>query len=761
MRLTDTIAIDTETTGLSPWHGDRPFAVSMCNEEGETLYEEWVVDPFSRDVYPGLTYGLQTNRFPLIKSILENPKIAKVYHNAKFDYRMLRSVGIIHRGPMHDMLLAARICNTSELQFGLKYLAKKYLHLPDDDESDLKSSVRNARVDAKHLGWKIHEDIAADYWMPKCYDPDNSICEQYAIWDAVRTMGLFKLYSQAMEKDPHYAQTYRMEMALFWKVLQMEDRGVAIDRSIVLEEYQKAIDRIDKHTQSMRLIAATVPIYQQWDKPLNPASPKQLNKLIYTPLHEGGFGLKKPELSAVVSVKDKAVGAKRATGTNWRALAVNADHPFVRELLSFRSAHKAAHGFFEVYRDIMVPDADPIPEGWKDDPNRWKGGWVVHPWFSQAGAKTGRFSCQDPNLQQAASAELSFRSWEPINSRGPFIPRPGYNFYCFDYSGQEVRIFADVANDKKMIYAFERDIDIHDNNANEAWGGRDNPSAIVAACYAMELGTQQVSSPKILETWAKYGWNYDKAAHGIHSPEAQDVAIRWLNDYDWNITKAEASSLGKKSVRGRAKMLIFAKVYGGGSDAVKNLLYCSLDEARQYLKQFDTAFPRVKQFMLELTNQTAQTGYVITRYGRKLRLDPGFEYRCVNYLVQGTAADMMKDGMLRVAEYLEDTGLDAHMVMTVHDEIVFEIRKEHAYRWLLRGIRDIMQDTGIDPQTGQPRLRIPMVVDCAIARKNWEEKRLIPQCPNDEVGFSHDAAPSPLNPKMYECQTCGKQWERK
>src|SRR5687768_1076875 len=130
------IACDTESTGLSVWRGDRPFAIDICFEDETHLYIDFPVDPKTREVRIE-----ESAEFYTIKSLLENSEIEKVFHHAKYDIRMLASINIFVKGKIHDTSLMARCVNTLEITVKLKPLAKKYLGIDTNDEEELKKSV--------------------------------------------------------------------------------------------------------------------------------------------------------------------------------------------------------------------------------------------------------------------------------------------------------------------------------------------------------------------------------------------------------------------------------------------------------------------------------------------------------------------------------------------------------------------------------------------------------------------------------------------
>lgn len=668
MDLNSAIAVDTETTGLSAWHGDMPFAVSMCNESGETWYCQWDVDPFTREVYP------DDEELDFVAQVISDKNIPKVMHNAKFDVRMLdRAYDIPLRGELHETMFAAHVVNALEHTFALKPLSDKYLGINDQDQKDLLKQVNSCRIKAKKLGWSIHESNRADYWLPRQMgrEPDN-LCEKYAVQDAERTMLLWLMYKGALTELDNWDAYYR-EMALWPVNYQMESRGVYLDTEKNAKEIREHSNRSAHELTQLQMMLG-------WDRPFEPTK----------------------DADVIAALRFLKIRIKQFTATGRVAVGFDAleeylEVPFVQHLIKYRSAQKAL-SFFTNYQKKSVKEqfGDQVLS-------------IVHPDFVQVGPKTSRFSCRNPNLQNVPNA-VTTRSREPIQARGPFGPRPGYFWYCNDYSQLEVRIFAHVSKDETMARAIELGLDMHTECANKAWGGRGNQAAINTAVEALELRQPFPSCDEVEDTWGKLGWDPEKA----RSLDREAIANKWLSKFDYLITEAEGS-LGKKTSRARAKLVLFAKLYGGGPDAIKDLLEVSRDEAADFLADYDVALPGIVRYIKMLSAQARKEGAIRNCYGRYVPIDPEFTYRAVNYMVQGSAAELLKRAMVRCHEFLRSTGLDAHLLMTIHDELVFEIKKEHAKLWLIRRLKEIMED-----HEGIFDVHLP--TEMSRVRVSWAEK---------------------------------------
>lgn len=690
LSLTGDVACDTETTGLKHWQGDRAFAVSMADEDLNTWYTEWPINPFTREVSP------VESDVRFLRKVLGDPKRRKRFFNKKFDWWMLYRAGVEVIEPADDGYFAARVCRTNEFSYKLKFLSRKYCSIPVEDEKALQERVKQARREGKKLGYKLHKKVEADYWLPRVLDPEDSFCETYAVQDAVRTMVLGVFYDRVMDReDPRIRMTYEREMELWHDVKAMEDRGVAIDWLRNQKELELAWHRWVETRNKLREMSC--------EPNLNPNSTPQLVKIVYGKKRDrqGNLGL---ECLKYTEPSKNAPDGNPSVDN--KALRPYFDIPFVGELIRHRAAVKGI-SFFEKYEELMV--RDPLcPLGDKPSGN------VIHTDIRQMGARTARFSMAEPNLQQATNPAVSARAIEFFPVRAAFGPRPGYVWIALDYGQQEVRIFAWAAKIQSMIDVLLAGGDVNSESSDKAWGGQGNEHAMHAASLALELGDPLCQKPEILDVWNRIGWDHSKCHYGYGSPQAHAAADNWLAEFNWSISKAE-KSVGLGRTRNRAKILIFTKVYGGGAKAVRDILFCSIQEAKDLLRSYDRAFPEMQAFMNDYAAEADKRGYIYNLYDRRLNVDQGFGYRAVNYLVQGTAADMMKDSIHRCRRFLLDTGLDAHVLLTIHDELVFEIRRDHLYPWLINQLMTVMsQNDG--------RIGVPMVVEPKIVTRSWEEK---------------------------------------
>jgi DNA polymerase-1 len=373
-------SVDTETTGLDPYNGDKPFAITTCDMKGNTQYISIGED----DLVP-------------IDCLLMNSKNETVYHNAKFDIQMLRVYGMEVNGKIHDTMIMSHIYNTDEQNNKLKTLAEKYLGVDNAEEEKLKAYIRKNKCNSYR-------------------DVPREIIEPYALKDARITLDLFKFYR---EKGVMQEPTYLTEMQLLKCLIAMQHRGVLIDTDFC----KKNVQEITK-----KLIAIDKKIKDE-HKGVNVRSPKQLGEYLFD----------------VCGLKCDYFTPKGGPAFDEWNLS-KYDHPIIPLILEKRELEKIKTTYLEALQE-------------KADENN-----VVHCDFHQTGARTGRFSCSKPNLQNIPRDAS-------IDVRRAFICRPDYTNFYFDYSQIELRILAHYSQEPKMIAEYlKKDTDLHSLTCKEVFG---------------------------------------------------------------------------------------------------------------------------------------------------------------------------------------------------------------------------------------------------------------------------------------------------
>ena len=276
----------------------------------------------------------------------------------------------------------------------------------------------------------------------------------------------------------------------------------------------------------------------------------------------------------------------------------------------------------------------------------------LHAEFLQTGAVTGRMASQNPGLQN-----IPIRTEQGRAIRHAFIPRDGYTLVGLDYSQVELRIAAILSGDEKLCEIFRSGRDVHTEVAS--------------------------------------------AVMGVPGSEVD------------------------REMRRRAKIINFGILYGMGVNALKTQLGTSLGEAQQYLEDYFVTFSRLKEYLEETKGFARKNGYTETLFGRRRQFPEmksllpyvraQAERMAINAPIQGTQADIIKLAMVRVDAWLLENNMrdDAHLLLQVHDELVYEVRNEKVAE-LAKNIQHIMETTFTDEQ----RNNVPILAE-AKAGPNW------------------------------------------
>jgi DNA polymerase I len=274
----------------------------------------------------------------------------------------------------------------------------------------------------------------------------------------------------------------------------------------------------------------------------------------------------------------------------------------------------------------------------------------IHASFNQTVAATGRLSSSDPNLQN-----IPIRTEQGREIRKGFVPEDGWLFLAADYSQIELRILAHFSGDDAFVSAFREGVDVHRQTA-----------AVIF-----------------------------------------DVPID-------QVTPVQ---------RDRAKTINFATLYGQGAFSLGRQLGISREESEEFIAQYFERFSGVRRFLDEQVEKAKAKGYVETLSGRR-RYIPELESKnwnvrqfgervAQNTPIQGTAADLIKEAMLRIHRGLGDRGFQARMLVQVHDELVFEVPEGELER-----VRAFV----VDEMEGAMELEVPLEVDVGVGRSWYDCK---------------------------------------
>lgn len=686
-------AIDTETTGLNPMldeivgfsiytHGQKAAYIPINHIN--YISNQKVENQLSKD-----EVKTQLDR-------LSNTKI--VMFNAKFDIRVIRHQIGSYLVAWWDGYLGQKLLNENEQENGLKALHKKYVLKNEKDAFSFTDLFENITFNLI--------PIKTGYI--------------YAARDAEITYELYKYQEQFLDKTSQkcidkdlvdVANVFRqIEMPLINVVADMEDNGIKVDtdymqklsekyNKILLEKEAEFYKICDKYSQQIESYKKSNPNHKLGSL-INIGSPQQIAILLYDILGE------------------KPVPRQPARGTGEEVLKA-IDNEFCKAILDYREVAKLISTYIDKMKNVI-------------NPNDGK----VHCVFNQYGAKTGRFSSQDPNMQNIPSHNKDIRKM--------FVADDGYVLMSSDYSQQEPKVMTQMCGDEKMLNAYKQGKDLYAEIASLAF---DKPYEDCLEFYLDENGNKT----------------------------------------------GETNKEGKER-RTQAKSILLGILYGRGITSVAEQLHCSKQKAQDIQNKVFRGFPAIQKFEEDSKQMAREFGYVTTLWGRKRRLpemqlepyefdftnlqvqqfDPlafdeetndslyndikyqaiehytnllnksygrvakeqvkararqegiiikdngGYiadaERQCVNARIQGSAADMSKKAMLLVGNDKRLKELGFNLLIPVHDELIAQCPIKNVKECSER-FAQLMSEAAKD------RLEVPISCDVAISRE-WYGKEL-------------------------------------
>lgn len=668
------LSLDTETSGLNPLI-DTLAGLCLYTPNNKGVYV-----PLNHISY--ITNQRVTNQLTNEEAaeIFNRIKINKiVFHNAKFDIRFMKNQLGVELTPYWDTLLAAKLLNENESSYSLKYLYKKYIN----------SDSPEYKFDTLFEGIQFNlVPIKSGYI--------------YAARDPEMTYELYQYQSKYLneKKLPKLYNLFsKIEIPLITGVAAMEDSGIELDFELakkLQDKYEKELNDVElKFLEVLKKYDKQIKEYRQGFKtgkdcklsdPINISSPTQIAILLYDILK-----LKSP---------DKKM--PRGTGESIIVSLVK-QIPELQLLLKYRELKKLLTTYITKMPEVAGKDGR------------------IHCNFNQMGTVTGRFSSNEPNMQNIPSHNKDIRKMFRASSGNVLIS-------C-DYSQQEPRILAHLSQDEKLIQSYK--------------DGKDIYAQIASICFHKKYEDCKEFFP------------------------------------DGTVNKE-----GKK-VRGIMKAIVLGIMYGKEPDSIAKDLEISKKDANETYNSFFRLFPKVKDFMLDTQNMARELGYVETMGGRKRRLpdmqlepyemkviadksvnyDPLdfssdsvnknleiddeireelerklkraywyqermqiFDYaekeygikiidnttkisdatrQCVNSVIQGSAADMVKRAMLKISNDEKLKKLGYKLLLSVHDELIGEVKENNAKKAAKR-VSEIMIEVS--------QLCLPIKCDVEITR---------------------------------------------
>lgn len=657
------LAIDTETNGLDRIDGK---IAGLC------LYtpgEKGIYIPIGHTSYmTGAEYKRNVSTKIIQREFNRCGNVRYILHNAKFDMHILHWMVGVDIVPYWDTMIAANLLDENE-PHGLKTLYQKYVVGAEEEKKVASFSSLFNGIEFN----KIPPEVG---YMYAAFDPIMTY-DLYKFQELYLTKGTYECDIKGLER---VADVFRnIEMPVIEVVFNMEVQGVDIDTELASKlkaEYTGYMTRAEEkfHVELNKLepfinkLRVTSPAkYEKIKDGIDISSPQQLAILFYDVLGFVSPDNRKP----------------RGTGEE---ILKSFQHPITDAILEYRAMAK-----------LLSTYIDAIPEHISKRTGK------LHANFNQYGAKTGRFSSSNPNLQNIPSQKKKLSDGTVIDAghdiRQMFIAGEGQVIVGGDFSQQEPRCLAHMSGDESMIDAYKHGKDLYATMASKVY---------------------KVPYEDCLEF----------RPNGAVNPEG----------------KARRTSM---------KPILLGIMYGRGIASIAEILNISVKDAQAIVDDFYDAFPKVKQFVQDSQDFARDYGFVTTAWGRKRRLpnmqldlieikrnttaisdsfnpldfsqavneddevedevyykylklmnraygkeakqrvkdlakqegydiidNGGYiadaERQCVNSIIQGSAADMTKLAMNKIFRDEELNRLGYKLIIPVHDEVLGVCPKENA-----------------------------------------------------------------------------------
>ena len=688
------LAVDTETNGLDRIDGKiAGICLYTPGEKGIYIPVGHVSYMTNQPLKDNVARETMENFF----KVCNEHNVKYILHNAKFDMHILYWMIGVKIVPYWDTLIAGQLLNENE-PHGLKVLYQKYCVRADEEQQVAKFNT-------------LFNGIEFNSIPP-------SVGYMYAAFDPIMTYELYKFQEQYLDKDngklcyrkglERVAEVFRnIEMPLIEVVFDMEVQGVDIDTDLAKELKDKYTYYMNLAVDNFKAQIIELEVAGAFDE-LRVKHPDKFNKI--SELGDININIASNAQLVILFYDVLKLDPPKGQRSVGEEQLKQLHHPLVDCILEYRGMSKLISTYIEA-----IPNHIAKKDG------------KLHANFNQYGAKTGRFSSSDPNLQNIPSKTKKLSDGTVIDAghdiRQMFIAGEGNVIIGGDFSQQEPRCLAHMSQDENMINAY-----LH---------GKDLYATIASKLYNKPYEECKEFRPD-----------------GTVNPEG-------------------------KQRRSSVKPILLGIMYGRGVNSIAEQMNITKEEAQQVINDFYKQFPKVKEFV-EFAQENARTyGFVETAWGRKRRLpnmqlDPieitienpnlistfnpldfsstentevsdevyykylrlmnraygreakekvkqqakaeGYKLvdnggyiadaqrQCVNSIIQGSAADMTKIAMIQIHRNKRLRELGYKLIIPVHDEVLGVCPRENA-----KEVRDILEYIMVHVVDG--KFEIPMKTD--------------------------------------------------
>ena len=359
---------------------------------------------------------------------------------------------------------------------------------------------------------------------------------------------------------------------------------------------------------------------------------------------------------------------------SWNEIAlIGINHKLAGLIRQYRALGKLRNTYLEPYMDINV----------------------MHTQYCNWGALTGRLSSRSPNLQN--------------------IPRNHFKLTYRDLSEEERKEVRGRIADSMSAKGLTQIGDL-DDSVLDTWGFMGDKS--FAEDDEHQIAIRRIFIPR--DGYKLVAFDYSQMEVRVFLSYLKNAEINDMLKQDDVDFHAEAAKLAFQVTedspdfaekRQLAKNITFGTIYGIGTKRLALQLQSNTYEAAQYKKKYFEGLKGSKDFFTSVMEAVEDRGWIKNRYGRIYKIPSDTSYKGVNYLVQGTAADILNERMIQVHNYLSDK--KSRVLLQVHDEIICEIH-ESELNYIPAKLKELLEENSLE---------IPLVVDMEVCEPSWATKK--------------------------------------
>ncbi len=552
------------------------------------------------------------------------------------------------------------------LKFDLHFLEKDGLDITDKELIDVIVMVRLIEhSDVKELGLtptgkRAYGEAAVQYdidtkkflrsnkWNKDFSMAPPDFLGEYCKKDVTLTARIYNDYLKKIEKTGQN-KVFELEKKLSKVLFKMEMLGISVDKNYAIATKSVLLDRLAEVRQEILTLCGKT------EEEFNISSPKQIGEVF------NGMGITSP--------------VKTGKGNeSWNEAAlININHRMAGLIRQYRTLEKLGSTYLDPYLETDV----------------------MHTNFCNWGTATGRLSSREPNLQNIPRNHFKLHERD-LTDQDKIEIRNGISAMV---AQKGITMDTELTDDVLSTWSFIGDDKYDDSDTKQ-------------------LAIRRLFVPR--PNYSLIGFDYQQMEVRVFMSYFRNETIDAIlnkDDVDFHSEAAklafgvDESSPRFKEYRQYAKAITFGTIYGIGNKKLAQQLGTTPREAGKFKKQYFEGMEGSKDFFDKVVKKVELRGMVKNRYGRQYKINPQFAYKGVNYLVQGTSADILSERMLVIDDYLLDK--KSSLLLQVHDEIICEIH-DSEFNTIPYKIQGLLEEN---------TLGVPLKVDMEVCSPSWATKK--------------------------------------